>query len=142
LGTELAELDALAEPLLRIRQQDSEGLALCVLEVDADGIAVANAHISGDGSCTNRVAFGSKRPEARRGDVRRAVAFVGGVGLGSDHLGLAVGADGGGVREELAASRKLLLGEAERDVEQAVEVLLRLVRRGISPRTHAMRRGG
>jgi hypothetical protein len=126
LGTQLAELDLLAQPLLRVRQQDRERVAIGVFEVDADGVAaVAHAHVGDDGACADRVSFVGERTEARGGDIGRAWTVVAGVRLGRHHLGLAVGADGRRVRVELAPGGQLLLREAERDVEQPVEVGLR-----------------
>jgi hypothetical protein len=48
LGSHLAELDLPAEPFLHVGEQDRVGVALGVFEVDADGVAIGEAHVGHD----------------------------------------------------------------------------------------------
>jgi hypothetical protein len=102
-------------------------MAVDVFEVDADGIAaLVRAHICDDGTSPDGVSLLGERAETGGDDIGRERVVVTGSGRGCDHLGLAIDADGSCVRVELAFRSQLLLCEAERGVDQVVEVGLRL----------------
>ena len=55
-GTEIPIVDGLAEPLLRIGQQNGEGRSFGVFEFDSDGVtALRYPDVGDDGGCTQLV---------------------------------------------------------------------------------------
>lgn len=122
-----AIVDASPNPLLRVGQQHCEGMAVAVLEVDADRVAalVWEPHVGDDRTGADVIALADERGDTRVDDVDGERMLVAWVRSCRDHVGLSVSADGRRVGEELASGVKLVLGEAEDSVEQAVEVVLR-----------------
>ncbi len=138
LRSDLAVVDGHEEWFCRVRQEDGEGLAFGVLDIDSDGIfRLVCAHVADYSTRSDLIALVAKRGEASRNDIGggRAIASIG--WPRGDHLDVAVGTDRRCVGEKPAARSELLLGELEYDREKRVEVLLGSRRCGVSPGCHA-----
>ena len=122
---QLSVIDVAAEPLLPVRQQEREGCAFAVFEVDADRVAaLGEANVGDDRSRAQVVAAFGDGDEAGVDDIGGSGMFVVRVRAGGNHPGVAVAADDDGIREELAVFGELLR-EPESGFDERVEVPLR-----------------
>lgn len=123
-GPQVAVVDSAASPSPSVRQQDCERDPFGVLQRDADGVVAELGHtdVGDDGRGAQLVSLRRECADQSRDQVSGVGPFV--TAVRGHHALLAVGVHCDCEGMELAVLVQLLLGEAQSEAEQAVEVVL------------------
>lgn len=111
-------------------------MPLTMLEVDSDGVPIRCLHVCHDSGRSDPVAHVAERRDAFGDEILGLWPLATLGGLDSEKLGLARAGDRCCVRKELAARLKLVLRKTNSDIQELVQLLLRLRRCVVAPSGH------
>lgn len=128
-------LDPASHALLLVRQEHGHGLAFPVLKLDTNRVGVRQPHVRHQRHCPKAIPLRPKTSDQRREHIE-AGRLLATARVCSNHSGVTRLVERNCVRKELTMLVEHLLSEGQGHPDQAVEVVLRLLARTISPRSH------